>query len=62
MVCGFKVGYFDFDVLCPEILLCTKGDREGNQANWCRGVFWDNAVKGSFAWSKQVHEVEAHLP
>ena len=61
MVRGLEVGYFEFDVLCPEVLFCTKCDWEGDQANWCRRVSRNNAVEWSLAWSKQTHIVEAHL-
>ena len=57
----FEVGYFEFDVFCPEVLFCTKCDWESNRANWRRGIFLDDAVERSLAWSKQTHVIEAHL-
>ena len=48
-------------MLRPEVLLCTKGDREGHRANWCRRITENNAVERGFAWSKQGRVVEAHL-
>jgi len=61
MIGRFKVGYFKLDVLCPEVLFCTKYDWEGDRANWCGRVSGDDAVEGGFAWSKKTHVVEAHL-
>ena len=61
MVRGLEVGYFEFDVLCPKVLFCTKCDWESNRANWCRGIPGDDAVEWCLAWSKQTHVVEAHL-
>ena len=61
MVGRFKVGYFEFDLLCPEALFCTECDRKSNRANWCRGIPGDNAVEWSLVWSKQTHVVEAHF-
>ena len=61
MVGRFEVGYFEFDVLCPEVLFCTKCDWESNRANRCRGVLGDNAVEWGLAWSEQTHVVEAHF-
>ena len=61
MVGRFEVGYFELDILCPEVLLRTKCDWEGNRAKWCRGVSWKNVVEGSFAWCEQAHVVEAPL-
>ena len=61
MVRGLEVGYFEFDVLCPEVLFYTKCDWKGDRANWCRRIFGDDAVERSLAWSKQTHIVEAHL-
>ena len=61
MVGRFEVGYFEFDVLCPKVLFCTKCDSEGYRANWCRRITENNAVERGFAWSKQARVVEAHL-
>src|SRR6185503_8769946 len=61
MVRGLEVGYFEFDVLCPEVMFCTKYDWEGDRANWCRRVSKNDAVEQSLAWSKQTHIVETHL-
>ena len=61
MIRGLEVDYFEFDVLCPEVLFCTKCDWDGNRANWSRGIFGDDAVERSLAWSKRTHIVEAHL-
>ena len=61
MVRGLEVGYFEFDVFCPEVLLCTECDWEGDRANWCRGISGVDAVEWSLAWSKLTHVVEAHL-
>ena len=60
MIRGLEVGYFEFDVLCPEVLFSTKYEWEGNRANWSRGISGDDAVERS-PWSKQTHVVEAHL-
>ena len=38
MVGRFEVGYFEFDVFCPEILFCTKCDWESDRANWSRAT------------------------
>ena len=61
MVGRFKVGYFEFDILCLEVLFCTKCDWESNRADWCRRIPGDDAIERSLAWSKQTHVVEAHL-
>jgi hypothetical protein len=61
MVGRFEVSYFELDVFYPEVLLYTECDREGNRANRCRGVSWDDAVEGSLTRRKQAHVVEAHL-
>ena len=61
MVGRFEVGYFEFDVFCPEVLFCTEYDWEGDRTNWCRGISGDDAVERSLAWSKQTLVVEAHL-
>ena len=61
MVGRFEVGYFEFDVFCPEVLFCTECDRKSNRANWCRRVSGDNAIEWGLAWSEQTHVVEAQL-
>ena len=61
MIGGFEVGYFELDVLRPEVLFCTKCDWEGDRANWCRRISGNDVVEGGLAWSKQTHVVEAHL-
>ena len=61
MVGRFEVGYFEFDIFCPEVLFCTKRDWESNRANWCREIPRDDTVERSLAWSKHTHIVEAHL-
>ena len=61
MIGRLEVGYFEFDVLRPEVLFCTECDRKSNRANWCRRVSGDNTVKRNLAWSEQTHVVEAHL-
>ena len=61
MVRGFEVGYFELDVLCPEVMFCTECDWKSNRANWCRRISRDNAIERGLAWSKQTHVVEAHL-
>ena len=61
MVGRFEVGYFEFDVLCLEVLICTKCDWESNRADWSRRVPGDDAVEQSLAWGEQTHIVEAHL-
>ena len=61
MIRGLEVGYFEFDLLSLEVLLCTKCDWEGNRANWSRGISGDDTVEWSLAWSKQAHIIEAHL-
>ena len=61
MVERFEVGYFEFDVFCPEVLFCTKCDWEGDRANWSKGISGDDAVEWSLALSKQAHIIEDHL-
>ena len=61
MVGRFEVGYFELDILRPEVLFYTKCDWEGNRTDWCRKVSGDDAVEGGFAWSEQAHVVKAHL-
>ena len=61
MVGRFEVGYFELDILCPEVLLRTKCNWEGNRGNWCRRVSGNDAVKRGFARCEQAHVVEAHL-
>ena len=61
MVGRFEVGYFELDVLRPEVLFCTECDREGNLADRCRRISGNDAVEWGLAWSKQTHVVEAHF-
>ena len=61
MVGRFEVSYFELDVLCPEVLFCTKCDRKGDRANWCRRISRDDVVEGGLAWGKQILVVEAHF-
>ena len=61
MVGRFEVSYFELDILCPEVLLRTKCDWEGNRANWCRGVSRNDAIEGGFTRHGQAHVVKAHL-
>ena len=61
MVRRFEVGYFELDVLRPEVLFCTKCDRKGDRANWCGRISGENAIEWSLAWSEKTHVVEAHL-
>ena len=61
MVGRFEVGYFELDVLCPEVLFCTEYEREGDRTNRCRRISGNDAVERGFAWSEQTHVVEAHL-
>ena len=48
-------------MLRPEVLLCTKGDREGNRADWSRGVFRDDAVEWGLSRGEHAYVVEPHL-
>ena len=61
MVGRFEVGYFELDVLRPEVLFCTKCDWESDRANSSGGISGDDAVERSLAWRKQTHIVESHL-
>ena len=61
MVRRFEVGYFELDVLCPEVLLYAECNRKGNRANWCIGISWNDAIERSLAWCEQAHVIEDHL-
>ena len=52
MIGRFEVGYFELDVLRPEVLFCIECDWKGDRAYWCRRISGDNAIERGLAWSE----------
>ena len=48
-------------MLRPEVMSCTKSDREGDRTKWCRRVPGNDAIERDLSWSEQPRVVEAHL-